>query len=50
MPSDLVDAIDDWRASQEGPPARAEAIRFILRDWLTGHGLLKHSKDPEGAN
>lgn len=50
MPADLVDAIDEWRLAQAEPPARAEAIRYILRDWLTGQGLLPHREDPEGAN
>ena len=50
MPLDLVEAIDRWRSDQSEPPPRAEAIRYILRDWLTGQGLLPHREDPEGAN
>jgi hypothetical protein len=50
MPPDLLQAVEDWRLTQEDPPSRAEAIRFILRDWLTGQGLLPHRDDPEGVN
>lgn len=51
MPSDLLNAVEEWRLAQPAPqPSRAEAIRFILRDWFVGHGLLSHREDPEGMN
>ena len=28
----------------------AEAIRFLLRDHLTGLGFIKHREDSEGVN
>ncbi len=31
-------------------PSRPEAIRALLRDGLTGLGLLMHRDDPEMAN
>jgi len=43
-------AIDAWRRTQDDPPSRTEAVRFILSDWLTGQGLLPNRDDPEGAN
>lgn len=36
-----LDAIDAFAASEEDGPSRVEAIRRILKDWLTGHGYLK---------
>jgi Arc/MetJ-type ribon-helix-helix transcriptional regulator len=50
-PPELTHALDAWIASQPEPrPSRSEAIRYALRDWLIGLGLLKHREDPEGAN
>ena len=39
-----LDAIEAYSAAQEDKPGRTEAIRRILRDWLSGKGLVK---DPE---
>jgi len=50
LTTDQVAAIDEWRRGQDDPPTRTEAIRYILADWLTGQGLLRHREDPEGAN
>lgn len=41
MPPDLADAIDSFSADENDKPARSEAIRRIIRDWLVGHGYLK---------
>ena len=38
---DLLDPLDAYRADQEGRPSRPEAIRSILKDWLSDHGYLK---------
>ena len=47
----LLDALDAWIEGQDEPrPERPEAVRLILKDWLTGHGYLRHREDPEGAN
>jgi hypothetical protein len=40
MPADLADAIDTFSADQSDKPAKSEAIRRIIRDWLVGHGYL----------
>lgn len=48
---EMLTPLDAWISAQGDPkPTRPEAIRFILRDWLTGQGLLKHRDDPEGSN
>jgi hypothetical protein len=50
-PPELTSALDRWIEKQPDPkPSRSDAIRLLLRDWLTGLGLLKHRDDPEGAN
>lgn len=43
---EVIDAIEAWRREQSPIPSEAEAIRFILRDWLISHGLLE--AEPEG--
>ena len=50
IPADLMTAIVTCQGDHPDIPARAEMIRYILRDWLTGHGYLRHREDPEGAN
>ncbi|MDQ0305339.1 CopG family ribbon-helix-helix protein [Ancylobacter polymorphus] len=42
---DVTAAVDAY-AGQEGYD-RSEAIRFILRDWLIGHGLLSPEPEPD---
>lgn len=38
---DLLAALDAWIAEQPEPkPSRPEAIRYALRDWLIGMGML----------
>lgn len=47
----LLDPLDAFIASQPDPkPSRPEAIRTLLRDGLTGLGLIRFSEDPEMAN
>ena len=36
-----LDGIDAFSSEQEDTPARTEAIRRIIRDWLVSHGYLK---------
>ena len=50
LSQEQADALDLWCREREDGGKRSEAIRFILRDWLTGHGYLRHRDDPEGAN
>ena len=51
MPPADVLALDAYLAAQPEPrPSRPEAIRFLLRDSLTGLGYLPHREDPEMAN
>ena len=51
LPDDLREAVDRYVADQPDPkPSRSEAIRYALRDWLTGLGYLPHRDDPEMAN
>lgn len=39
---DIAEGIDAYVGDQEPPPPnRSEAIRYILRDWLIGHGYLE---------
>ena len=46
----VLDGLDAFAAAKPDVGTRAEAVRVILADWLTGHGYLKHRDDPEGAN
>lgn len=54
MPADMIDALDAamLAVSADGAPltSRPDAVRYVLRDWLVGHGYLRHREDPEGAN
>lgn len=50
LPPDLLQAVEDWRLAQPNPPARAEAIRYILRGWLTDQGILSHRNDAVGED
>ena len=38
---ELRKAIDRWRIEQDGEPTRAEAVRFIVEDWLVAKGAFK---------
>jgi hypothetical protein len=38
---ELRKAIDRWRVEQDGGPSRAEAVRFIVEDWLVAKGAFK---------
>ena len=48
LPPELIDAVQ--AAAKAQGSGRSEIIRYILRDWLTAHGYLRHREDPEGAN
>ena len=51
LQSHPLSALDAYVAAQPEPrPSRPEAIRFLLRDSLTGLGYLPHRDDPEMAN
>lgn len=39
-----LSAIDAWRSEQDPEPTRPEAIRYALRDWLIGMGLIPLDK------
>lgn len=44
-----LSALDEWRAEQDPVPTRPEAIRYALRDWLIGMGVLPlDSKQKKG--
>lgn len=45
LPRDLLDGIDRYASQEPGAPARPEALRRIIRDWLIGHGYLTHEDD-----
>lgn len=47
MPVDDLAAIDEFAARESDAPSRPEAIRRILRAWLTGAGYLQSDK-PKG--
>lgn len=48
---DVALAFDAYVASLPEPrPIHRDALRYLIADWLTGHGFLKHRDDPEGAN
>lgn len=45
LPRDTLAALDDWIAAQPEPkPARAEVIRYALRDWLIGNGFMSSDR------
>jgi len=51
LPADILKGISSVQAEQSGVMNQTETIRFILRDWLIGHGYLKAPPDdPEMAN
>ena len=47
---DLLDAVDQSLAGVPDAQTRPEMVRYILRDWLVGHGYLPHREDPEGVD
>jgi Arc/MetJ-type ribon-helix-helix transcriptional regulator len=50
LPDDYREAIDAWIAEHPDPkPSRSEAIRFALKDWLTGLRLLPSDKQELGG-
>jgi len=47
---ELLEPLDSWIAEQPEPrPSRPEAVRFALRDWLIGIGLISIKSDKSGA-
>lgn len=40
MTRDLLDGISKFASEEPDTPARSEAVRRIVRDWLIGHGYL----------
>ena len=48
MPIDDLAAIDEFAAKEGDQPSRPEAIRRIVRAWLTGAGYLESAK-PKGV-
>ncbi|WP_182179523.1 ribbon-helix-helix domain-containing protein [Methylobacterium radiotolerans] len=55
LPPDLLAGVDGYIAHEQNevggkPLSRPEAVRHALKDWLTGHGYMRHREDPEGAN
>jgi hypothetical protein len=50
VPGDVAAALDAFVGSLYPAPQPREVVRYILQDWLAGHGFLKHRDDPEGAN
>ncbi|MGN6486299.1 MAG: hypothetical protein ACTHLT_00580 [Devosia sp.] len=49
-PWDITAGLDAFMASDLATPTRTEAVIYILRDWLIGHGYLAATPDPEEAN
>ena len=53
MSAPMIAALDSFMLAQttdEPLVSRPDAVRYALRDWLVGHGYLRHREDPEGAN
>lgn len=44
IPKETIAVLDQWIGEQPSNLTRSEAIRFALRDWLIGLGLLKPDK------
>ncbi|MFG1461724.1 hypothetical protein V5F77_02410 [Xanthobacter sp. DSM 24535] len=42
---EIIDALEAWRREQSPIPSEADAIRFIMRDWLIAHALLPLEED-----
>lgn len=41
----IIDAVEAFREDQPEDMNQSEAIRRILKDWLTGHGYLPADAD-----
>jgi len=49
MHDDMLETLDKWASLQREKPSRSEAIRYILKDWFIGHGLMPpEPEEPEG--
>lgn len=44
LPPQIIEPLDAFISAEADAPLRAEAIRRILRDWLTGKGYLTQSE------
>jgi hypothetical protein len=41
FPDDLAEAVDQYRHSQENPPALTTIVQSALREYLQGRGFLR---------
>jgi len=46
VPPNIAAAIEKFASEEEDRPARSEAIRRILKDWLVAHRYLPYREDP----
>lgn len=44
LDAELAAGIAAYRADDKALKSESEAIRAIIRDWLTGHGYLPHDE------
>ena len=49
-PWDITADIDAFMASDLALDSRTEAVIFMLRDWLIGHGYIDPTPEPEEAH
>lgn len=45
VPANFVEWVDEWRSEQRPIPSRSEAVRFMVMDWLIGHGVVVVEED-----
>jgi metal-responsive CopG/Arc/MetJ family transcriptional regulator len=45
LPPDLLAALDSWISAQPEQPGRTEAIRTIVREYLTSVGYIEPEPD-----
>lgn len=53
LPRAILDGIDAFASQQQDHPARPEAVRRIVRDWLAERGYLASDQEgmrPENLN
>jgi len=49
MHDDLLSRIDTLAGERGSRASRADVVRYILKDWLIGHGLMPpEPEEPEG--
>jgi metal-responsive CopG/Arc/MetJ family transcriptional regulator len=44
LPDDLARAVEEYRKSQDAPPALTSVVQAALRDYLTERGFLRQKK------